>query len=249
MRKITFVLSAIIILGFLIIIGESVDKNDYIEEESFSLRCNYSYLYDSDSYMKINIYSNTKNPSFSYKDKNTYYLCDYDEYFIVEVSVIDIVLYEEDSYYRFEVSIEIPNATLLYVPELYFKASNEYHIDLFNIGSLNVRSDVYTQDVVYKSMQKDIVDNSLIEITLLFDVAPTIKNIYASEALGITYNTIGNNIVLSLSSINLTYEMYLVLETANGYVKIKNVVFNNNTITFNDNRYYMSVMVRSDLND
>lgn len=249
MRKIIFILSAIIILGFFIIIGESVKKDDYLEEETFSLRCNYSYLYDSSATMRINLYSNTANPSFSYTNKNTYYLCDYDELFIIEVFPKEINVSKEDRYYRFEILIDIPNATYLYVDNLYFKASNEYHIDMFNIGSLNVISDVYSQDLSYKSMQKDLDCNDLSQITLLFDIAPAIKNIYASESVGITYNTIGNNIVLNLESKNLTYEMYLILETTSGFVKIKNVLFNNNIITFDDNRYYMSVMVRSDLND
>ncbi len=247
MRKITILLSLLIFCGLFIIVGASGSKDRYQKEESYSLRCNYNYLYEEDAEMNVYLYSNIENPSFSYLNNNTYFLEDYDGYFVREVTPLGIEQSFVDDYYRFKVTLKLPKSTSIMVEDLYFVSSNSYHEDWFNIGSLNVLTDTYIETAQYNQLKTEIVDNHLNSVTMLFDVAPKIKSVISSEALNITYETLDNKIKFNIDSINLTYEMYLVVETVDGIIKINNTIFNNASFKFNENRYYLSIMIRSDL--
>ena len=249
MKRIIIVLNAIIFLSFLIIVSKTNNEKNNIAEEGYSLRVNYNYLYEDDEYLLVNLYSNKKTPSFSYIDKNSYYLCDYMQYFYIEVAIDEIEVYDEDCYYRFELSIKIPNLSSASVSDLYLMSVNQYHTYMFNIGTLNIRENNYLNTISYKSLSKEIDLNILSSITLEFDIIPNVKSLIGSEELNLTYTTDDNYLTINIDSINLTKELYLVIEMLEGIVVLENIVINNNTIGFDDNRYFMSIGIRSDLND
>lgn len=247
MRNIYKYIFSGLIIFFIIILAINGNKREYKKEESFSLRQNYNYIYSSDAKMNINLYSNLKNPSFSYLNKNTYYLCDYDEYYIIELNVDNIILYEEGDYYRFELNINIPNFSKIYIEDIYLKVVNEYHFYYFNIGSLNIVSDNYLDTVRYNSINKELEDNNLLSLSFAFDSTPNIKKILSSEALNITFVVLDKMLKINFDTKNMIKELYLIIEFTDGNLVFNNVFVNNNVITFDNNRYYMSQMIRGDI--
>ncbi len=245
MRKILIILTTIIIVSFLSILGISINKEKSYTEHSYSLRCNYNYLYDEDIKMKIYLYSNKKDPMFIDTARNTYYLTNYEEDYNMEVKFNEINVVKEKEYYRFELETKIPNVSKLYIENLYLLASNEYYTDKFDIGSLDILEDNYLSEIEYKKLEISNEENYLDEIKLTLDNLSVVEEIIICEEFEYVYRILDDGLRLDIESNNLTYELFAVIKTGNGLIKIKNIIINNNEFLYENNEYFISVGIRS----
>ena len=232
MRKILIILTTIIIVSFLSILGISINKEKSYTEHSYSLRCNYNYLYDEDIKMKIYLYSNKKDPMFIDTARNTYYLTNYEEDYNMEVKFNEINVVKEKEYYRFELETKIPNVSKLYIENLYLLASNEYYTDKFDIGSLDILEDNYLSEIEYKKLEISNEENYLDEIKLTLDNLSVVEEIIICEEFEYVYRILDDGLRLDIESNNLTYELFAVIKTGNGLIKIKNIIINNNEFLY-----------------
>lgn len=245
MRKILIILTTIIIVSFLSILGISINKEKSYTEHSYSLRCNYNFLYDEDIKMKIYLYSNKKDPMFIDTARNTYYLTNYEEDYNMEVKFNEINVVKEKEYYRFELETKIPNVSKLYIENLYLLASNEYYTDKFDIGSLDILEDNYLSEIEYKKLEISNEENYLDEIKLTLDNLSVVEEIIICEEFEYVYRILDDGLRLDIESNNLTYELFAVIKTGNGLIKIKNIIINNNEFLYENNEYFISVGIRS----
>lgn len=245
MRKILIILTTIIIVSFLSILGISINKEKSYTEHSYSLRCNYNYLYDEDIKMKIYLYSNKKDPMFIDTARNTYYLTNYEEDYNMEVKFNEINVVKEKEYYRFELETKIPNVSKLYIENLYLLASNEYYTDKFDIGSLDILEDNYLSEIEYKKLEISNEENYLDEIKLTLDNLSVVEEIIICEEFEYVYRILDDGLRLDIESNNLTYELFAVIKTGNGLIKIKNIIINNNEFLYENNEYFISIGIRS----
>ncbi len=247
MKKIIIIITTMLVISFLLILGVSINKEKTYIEHSYSLRCNYNFLYEDDIKMKIYLYSNKKNPLFMDTARNTYYLTNYEEDFNMEVEFSKIDIIKDSEYYRFELETKIPNVSKLYVDDLYLIASNEYYIDKFDIGSLDIIEDIYLGDITYKSLEISNEDNYLDEVKIVLENVAVVEKVISCEAFNMLYKILDDGIRLDIESNNLTYEMFAVIMLSKGTIKIKNIVVNNNEFTFDNNTYFISLAVRSSM--
>lgn len=245
MRKILIILTTIIIISFLSILGISINKEKSYIEHSYSLRCNYNYLYDEDIKMKIYLYSNKKDPMFIDTARNTYYITNYEEDYNMEVKFNEINVVKEKEYYRFELETKIPNVSKLYIENLYLLASNEYYTDKFDIGSLDILEDNYLSEIEYKKLEISNEENYLDEIKLTLDNLSVVEEIIICEEFKYVYRILDDGLRLDIESNNLTYELFAIIKTGKGLIKIKNIIINNNEFSYENNEYFISVGVRS----
>lgn len=248
MRLLRYLL-IIIAVGFFGILGASLSKEAIAKEESYALKQNYSYLYNETERMNIILYSNIKTPRFSYIDMNKYYLTDFDEDILLTVKVNDISIDKDDTLYMFVINIDVLNFNHMYIDELYFKASNDYGEDRFNIGTFNVVADTYESSLEYKSLNKNCSNNLLYGISIELNEIATITGIEISEAFNASYSINGRTISLSFDSKNYTYELYVIINTSKGMIKINRYVVNNSRVKSRDVRYALSAMERVEYND
>ena len=152
---------------------------------------------------------------------------------------------KEKEYYRFELETKIPNVSKLYIENLYLLASNEYYTDKFDIGSLDILEDNYLSEIEYKKLEISNEENYLDEIKLTLDNLSVVEEIIICEEFEYVYRILDDGLRLDIESNNLTYELFAVIKTGNGLIKIKNIIINNNEFLYENNEYFISIGIRS----
>lgn len=239
----------LIFILFVSVLALSIN-NHVTPEVSYALRTDYSYLYKDGINMNIILYSNISNPRFSYMSRNKYYLCDLDEDFIIPINPLYIDVDKLDDMYLFNFTAPLPNFNELSIDNLYFKASNDYSEDVFNIGSLNVLEDKYESSISYLSLNKEMKDNNLItQIDIMLENDYEINEIIMSKSLDYTYEEFNKHIIIYLNTNNYIKDLYAVIKCNEGIIKIDNFTFNNSKISAHSNEHLLSVMKREAYND
>lgn len=217
MRKFIVIFSVFLLFVSILLIVFFVNKDNSIEEKTYSLKTSYAYLSDGEVEAVIKIYSNDKNSILKYADKAQVSLHDKSEENVLSVDVIksyisNNTIYKEETFYEYSLILKV-NISNVKITECYMtlKFSNKAYT--FYIGSLEIKENIYKENKfkivgLYGVSSRDNISLAGIVLTIKNDEDKNIviNNIYIGENYQVLLNQENINSVKDSSVIEDYYQ-------------------------------------------
>lgn len=214
MKKIIFIVS-LILIAFTSLFLLYFDKGVEEEEDVFSIKTSYSYIYRDGVNFSIKLYSNIDDSLLLHGKEGQVFLHDSKKEDMVlctvdNVYINETVLFEDNYYYEYIYDLSL-NMTTLNIKECYLSvlfSNKEYD---FNIGSFEIKDEKFNENIINISnlygLTSDDNNKSLCGIVLTINNT-TSKSITITDAyIGSNYKTFVNpNYLVECSESNNIYD-------------------------------------------